>query len=98
MNTQPTDEEREEYFNLLARIELSGNDGADVCEFTEFARAMELKYNQPIEHLMNDPQSNKAFVQIVVTWVVFGLANVAAIGWQLGEKLAMEHPELWFIL
>lgn len=35
------------------------------------------------------------FVQIAIAWTVFGLANIAILGFQLGEKLAMDHPELW---
>jgi len=48
---QVTHDEREEYFQLLARIELGGNDGADIYEFEQFARNLELKYNLPIEHI-----------------------------------------------
>lgn len=51
-NQRPTEEERTEYFQLLARIELGGNDGADIFEFTEYARMLEMKYGMPVEHLM----------------------------------------------
>lgn len=42
--------------------------------------------------------TNNAFVQIVVTWSLFAIANVAAIGWQLGERLALDYPGLWLTL
>ena len=49
-----TEEEREEYNTLLARIELGGNDAADIFEFTEYARMLEEKYGMPIEHLVKE--------------------------------------------
>lgn len=48
------EDEKREAMQMLARIELGGNDGADIYDFQVFARAMEEKYGLPFEHLMKE--------------------------------------------
>ena len=48
------DDEKREAMQMLARIELSANDGADIYEFANFARAMEEKYGLPFEQMLKD--------------------------------------------